>query len=285
MKRAVLFLTAVIMIAAALSGCRVSEQPAGLRDESAPIKADTETAETKTQEEARVVELLVNSPFFADLNRDGESREVLLSDAGEQMKLLVGTGDSSAEFFLVDTSIGYLVNAYYVQSFDGYPFFVASYDDCSDDYVAKVLVFSDGEIKEIFKTPLYVDWIDEFGFEAYGFLQSVGTWAVRTHAYFVQDGIEWRGVYELDQNAPTYQKVHTAMELPVQLIVNDTYIQTSLPTGTILGFTKTDGESYMDFVLEDGTQGKLGFSWSEDWIEVIDNIPIYEYFEDLPQFG
>ncbi len=30
---------------------------------------------------------------------------------------------------------------------------------------------------------------------------------------------------------------------------------------------------------------EVGFSWSEDWTEVIDNTPIYKYFEDLPQFG
>lgn len=285
MNRAVLFLTAAIMICMVLSGCRVSDRTAILQDDNASTKVDTATFEAKTQEEAKVVELLINSPFSADLNRDGETREILLSDAGEQMNLLVGKGDSRAEFFLVDTSIGYLVNANYVQSYDGYPFFVVSYDYCSDDYETKVLVFSGKEIKEIFKTLLYVEWIDEFGFEACGYLQSVGTWAVRTHAYFVQDGIEWRGVYVLDQRAPTYQKVRTAIELPVQIQVNDTYMQTRLPPGTILGFTKTDGESYMDFVLEDGTQGKLGFSWSEDWTEVIGNTPIYKYFEDLPQFG
>lgn len=285
MKRSVLFLTAAIMMGMVLSGCRVSDQPAVLQGENTSIKAETAAAEAKTQEEARVVELLINNPFFADLNRDGETKKIQLSDADEQIKLLIGKGDSRTEFFLVDTSIGYLVNAYYVQSYDGYPFFVASYDDCSDDYVAKVLVFSGEEIEEIFKTPLYVEWIDEFGFEAYGYLQSAGTWAVRTHAYFVQDGIEWRGVYELDQRAPTYQKVRTAKELPVQIQVNDAYMQTSLPPETVLSFTKTDGESYMDFVLEDGTQGKLEFSWSEDWIELIDNIPVYEYFEDIPQFG
>ncbi len=131
MNRAVLFLTAAIMICMVLSGCRVSDRTAILQDDNASTKVDTATFEAKTQEEAKVVELLINSPFSADLNRDGETREILLSDAGEQMKLLVGKGDSRAEFFLVDTSIGYLVNANYVQSYDGYPFFVVSYDYCS----------------------------------------------------------------------------------------------------------------------------------------------------------
>ncbi len=307
MKRAYLFLIAAGLILVMLGGCGMFDRTTASQGsgslaepDAAVVQTDPEKDPADRPEESasaeqagqpaiqadpETVEVFMDSPVFADLNGDGETTEITLADDDDNLSLHTAQGDSQYEISFVDLSIGYFMNAYYVKSYDGYPFFVVSYDYCSDDFETKAMNFSGAEPKEIFKTPLYVDWIDEFGFEAYGYLQSAGTWAVRTHAYFVQNGIEWRGTYVLDRSAPSYTKVRTAMELPVQILVSDAYIESSLPPGTVLGFMATDGESYMDFELEDGTKGRLNFVWNENWIEEIDDIPIYEYFVDLPQFG
>jgi len=302
-KRSYVFVVAAMLVLLLWSGCEIITQSTDTSDDGSAVQSEDITAEADTEgnsqeaylessenqeihsENSEVVVMFLDTPILVRLSNDNKTTEIKITNTDDLLTFYSQDDESKYSIYLIDVSIGYFVNSYYVKSFDGYPFFVVSYDYCSDDYETKVMNFSNSEPKEIFSLPLYVVQIDENGFEAYGYLQSAGTWAVNTHAYFVNDGIEWRGTYVLDQKADSYTKVQTVMELPVQMLTNGIYTDSALPPGTTLSFTETDGKSYMSFLLNDGAEGKISFTWDDDWIEVIDGIPIYEYFNNLPQFG
>jgi len=250
-------------------------------------KTDNEPTLTPTAETPQpgVVELFLGESISVDLYGDGTVTALTIVDSDGALTLRSTQGSNEHSIPIADIPAGYLSNAYYVRSFDGYPFVIVSYDYISDDFETKVFTFTGIEPHEEFKLPLYVTLVDELGFDTYGFLQAVGTWAVSTSAYFVNDTIEWRGMYVLDKGGDAYTKARTVMNLPVQLIQDDNYVDTFLAPGTELGFIYTDGESYVWFVLDDGTEGVLYFEWDSDWIELIDGVNAYEYFEELPLFG
>ncbi|MBT3319610.1 MAG: hypothetical protein HN948_07385 [Clostridia bacterium] len=230
-------------------------------------------------------ELFLGEPIMVDLYGDGTATQIKIIDEDGALVLMSAQGSVENALQIANIPAGYLTNAYYVKSFDGYPFVIVSYDYISDDYETKVFTFTGFEPYEEFKLPLYVTQINEFGFDAYGYIQAVGTWAAGTSVYFVQDMIEWRGTYVLDKDGDAYTKAITAMNLPVLLIQNDEDVYTNLAPGTALSFIETDGESYVWFVLDDGTDGEFYFEWDSDWIEMIDGVNAYEYFEELPLFG
>lgn len=294
MKRFIVFLIISFLFLLSLCGCvdGTSTYP-----ESTTIIAVAEEADNPNQpsslnmekqkiysQTSEVVEMFLDIPIFAEINEDSIV-EIYLTNINETLSLCMANSDFTHCIDLADLPAGYLINAYYINTFDGYSFVVVSFDYCSDDFETKVVSLSDFEPEEIFSLPLYAKQVDEFGFEAYGYLQAAGTWAVGTHAYFINNDVEWRGTYVLDKEGPSFTKLQTASELPVQMLIDDRYAESSVPAGTVLSFSETDGTSYMTFVLDDGSEGKLNFERNDNGFEMIDGKPVDEYFFDLPQFG
>lgn len=244
-----------------------------------------ESAKTPVASNPEVIELFLNEPVSVDLYGDGTAVKLEIADSGDSLVFHAIAGGSERTLSIADIPAGYITNAYYVKSYDSYPYAVVSYDYCSDDYETCVISFSGFEPVESLRLPLYVAEIDVDYFTAYGYIQSAGTWAVATSVYFVRDTIEWRGTYVLDQSAPSYTEMEVARELPVYLWEDGEYKEYSLSPEAPLSFTATDGESYMEFTLWDGTEGYFNFEWDSDWLEIIDGISVYEYFVDLPSYG
>ncbi|OQB25279.1 MAG: hypothetical protein BWY11_00610 [Firmicutes bacterium ADurb.Bin182] len=239
----------------------------------------------KTHEalEPGIYELTPAEPVIADINGKASEIEIINSD-GSLFLLYSGSGPEQ-RVLIADIYAGYLLDAYFVLSSDSCPYLVVSYDYCSDDYETKVFSFSGSEPLEILSLPLYVSWIEDFGFEANGYIDAVGTWDVITTVYFVHDTIEWRGTYVLDTESESYTEVIVARDLPVYLNNDGTYEESTLLPGAPVYFTSTDGETYMEFVLWDDTEGYFNFERNGDWEPMIGGAPAFDYFDELPMFG
>lgn len=231
--------------------------------------------------EAGAYELYLNKPVTSFINDITIKVEISNSDGS---LFLLSSGNVSSYDYripIAEIPAGSLISAYYVLSSDGYPFVVVSYDYCSDDYETKVFSFTGSEPHEIFSLPLPVYQIDEDRFNVKGYLNAVGTWDVATSAYFVRGDVEWRGTYVLDKESESDTEVTIARDLPVTLFL-DTNVASVLGPGAPISFTFTDGESYMEFELWDGTRGCFNFEWSSDGNEMINGVSAYNYFEELP---
>ena len=246
-----------------------------------------ETPETSAPVNAQpgVTELIIDKPVMVDLYSTGEQTILELTFDNSLLAIhAIGDGYDN-EMLIADMPDGYVLSAYYVKSYDGYPFVTVSYDYISDDFETSVIEFSGYEPECNFRLPLYVTEIEDDYFTAYGYVNAVGTWAVSTSVYFVMDSLDWRGVYELDQQAPAYMDVDVAMNLPVKLKQNGEYKDSTLLPGAPVSFIATDAETYMEFELWDGTEGIFYFEWDDDWFETINGVSVFDYFHDLPQFG
>lgn len=73
----------------------------------------------------------------------------------------------------------------------------------------------------------------------------------------------------------------TVRELPVELIMDETYLPTLLPAGEELIPSETDGESVIYFLLADGTAGRILFTKSDTGLFEIDGRPEADYFEEI----
>ncbi len=305
--RSCIFVVSIILLLILFPACNIvvqnnSEEQTKDTSQNEPVEQTQPEEQTKPEEspadstaptaapnndmpQPEVIELGLDEIISVDLYGTGDETMLELAFSNGLLVLHVSGDGYAHELLLAEMPDGYLTSAYYVHSFDGYPFVVASYDYISDDFETSAVRFSGTEPVCDFRLPLYVENIDELEFSAYGYLQAAGTWAAGTTVYFVDDDIEWRGTYVLDQQSPTYTELEVAKELPVKLLNNGEYEDSALLPGAPLSFTVTDGDTYMEFVLWDGTEGVFYFEWSGDWIETIDGVPVYEYFVNLPQFG
>ncbi len=298
--RSYIFVITIVMILLLLTACiqiippsddNTSEKPANPIEDDIAVNNETPTQkpvpakETPDAPQPSVLELFLNEQIMVDLNGDGSMTEIAINDVDGKLVLSSAQGGFDNDILIADIPAGHLTNAYYVKSADGYPFVVVSYDYISDDFETSVFSFKGFEPNRDLTLPLYVTRVDEFGFDAYGYVQAVGTWAASASVYFILDTIEWRGTYILDQDSVTYTQAKTVMNLPVQIWSSGDYVSKVLAPGTVISFVETDGESYISFVLDDGTEGYISFEWNSDWIELIDGIRAYEYFEELPLFG
>lgn len=120
--------------------------------------------------EAGVVELFLGEPVLVDLDGAGVMTEIEIIDADGALVLLSTQGGFEHHLYIANIPAGYLTNAYFVKSFDGYPFVVVSYDYCSDDYETSVLTFSGFEPSGNFKLPIAVHKINENKFSTYGYI-------------------------------------------------------------------------------------------------------------------
>ena len=158
-------------------------------------------------------------------------------------------------------------------------------DMASDDYVTYVYRLTEGVIEEITQLGAAIDqgnvnsenvvmesWVYMLG--TYG---GVKTYHFDDNGEFVTDDTE----YLLHKN--TYA-LTTTVDLPVTL--EDA--ESTLPAGSHIVLTATDGETYVKFTIQEtGQTGVLNVERNEtDYYKLtIDGMSEYECFEDLPYAG
>jgi hypothetical protein len=112
-----------------------------------------------------------------------------------------------------------------------------------------------------------------------------GTWYY-SRVYKVKDDLSIeRGEYQIDGNAT----LHTKKKLPVEYLKNGAYTKGYVDKGKDITPVSTDGESYLKFKLEDGTEGRILYTndYENDasgplWTGcLINGRSEYEYFSNI----
>ena len=132
----------------------------------------------------------------------------------------------------------------------------------------------------------YVESVEGSLIAIVGHVDMLGTYAFRreyTVGQYFALVPEGDGLYHITEDA---RFLVTARELPVQLFVNGLFVSGTLPVGTRLRITATDGGTEALFITMDGRTGRLAVALQMDpWAVLIDGVPGEEWFEELPYSG
>jgi hypothetical protein len=112
----------------------------------------------------------------------------------------------------------------------------------------------------------------------------IGSWEY-TGEYELTDGFTLVPVSEMTIVMEGREPAHLITELPVMMFVDGEYVEDTLPAGTLLYFTASDGSSYMDFRLTDGSMGRITYTWGKESCAMINGISMYEYFDNVEYCG
>ena len=115
------------------------------------------------------------------------------------------------------------------------------------------------------------------------YVNALGTW-MGSRSYELTDGyaFEPEGGFKIDMDGP--EPLKTIVKLPVELLKNGTYKSAVLDAGTEIYPVSTDAETYMNFRLGDGTEGRITFTIT-NYECMIDGMSEFDCFEDLPYAG
>ena len=65
------------------------------------------------------------------------------------------------------------------------------------------------------------------------------------------------------------------------MLVNGEYVENTVPADTCIWPVSVDGEGYMAFRLEDGSNGRITYEQGEYYYATIDGLSEDEYFDNI----
>lgn len=266
-KITALLITALILCAAACSG----------QDEvRVELTQPAATLPPGIEEEERL---------YADLNGDGENETIVISsvnndnpEGNENISLGVLSKEAYREAYLRE---GFYKSAALTRTKGGEVCVLIDWYDhvgisiyttvCSFDGLAPVLHDSIcSRIEDVDGTAVTLgDWAD-----------FIGSWNY-TREYELTDGFELIPVSDVMISMEDSEPLHTIRELPVEMLEDGGYVEKTLPADSLLYPITGDGESYMDFRLEDGRKGRISYTTGEGYMAAIGGLGESEYFDNV----
>ena len=294
MKRPIIFplLLAGLML---VSGCAPTEsivQTPAQTQSAFPVEEVAQTpVATPSQTPAATVKfttLETDTAFAADIDGDGTQETLLLTEetdeqaAFETSVFLCVT--KSGEEQKTKLAQGIFFGAYYMES-EGKSGLAVSATFENDVQLTYTFALSGGtptSLDEIFGGILTAE---DGTAVILSRLYALGTWSVEI-------------AYEIDpafRFAPAQGKEWTVLgcehpltvkkTLPVQMDNNGVFREETLPVGTKLWLTDSDGSSYVRFVLEDNRQGMLFYEMKDGIATLIDGTPDSDWLDDINYAG
>jgi len=124
-------------------------------------------------------------------------------------------------------------------------------------------------------------WNDPQNFEMTTKIEILGTWSGRRfYTVNVENGLP--EAYTEDYEIFSY--LGTVSRIPLEVTMLSDMQTKELPAGTTFHFIRTDGESYVDAVLDDGRECRIYVEF-EDWNQYINGVNQWECFEELMYAG
>jgi len=220
--------------------------------------------------------------FAVDIDGDDEKETVVVAVTDEDYGLVyvgVLTTQGFERAIAADGCEGWFADAYLGAAPNGAPCLLTTVDIGSDDYITSLFTFNNG--KPVLKDELDANVADVNGsaVTVRDDLFVIGSW-MYTCEYKINASFKLERVSEMMIDTSGQEPMHTIRPLPVELLVNGFYIPKTLPAGSRLTPVATDCETYMSFTLEDGSEGRILFTWG-DWQAIINGIPADDYFDNL----
>lgn len=239
-----------------------------------PMPKPTATLPPGIQEEAR---------FYADLDGDGEDEAIVVSSKEEDDvfdNILLGVLDKSSYNEILAMGESSFAQAYMMQTESGEPCVLVC-GECPIDGTCFTCIYSFYGL-----TPIQgggaggsIIKIDGVKFSLLDWTDFIGSWDY-TREYQLTNSITLEPVSEM-MIEEGGEPLHTIRELPVEMLKDGAYIAGTLPADTMLYPTTGDGESYMDFRLEDGMNGRITYTRNESYEAVIGGLSENEYFDNV----
>jgi hypothetical protein len=287
MKRSYSRLLTVIFVILVLcfSGC-VRIQPAASGAANSASPEQSVQTEQPAPEGPALPDGDVQASFLFDLNGDGanETISVGLGGEGEYFgnEIILYVSDNGG-FNQVTVDSGYFVSAYLTTTPGGAPCLLVccGYEDdytataaCSFDGLDPVVRGSvGGRVTDVSGADITIsDWVNV-----------LGTWPC-TRIYEVTDGFAFEPLNDFQINMDGYNPLKTKVSLPVEMIKDGEMTPDTLKAGTLIFPVSTDGNMYLDFRLEDYSEGRIVYTMS-DYERFIGSRNEFDCFEELPYAG
>ncbi len=290
----------ILVLMLAMPGCsglsRLYEDETA-RATAATHEAAKEPTETSTPDETPPPEpgatlppgVQENTRFYADLDGDGEDETIIVGsvanddDFGSSDISLYILNSTTDRYVLVD--IGYFESAYLVYTPSGEPCTIVCCGDSVDAWCTTSLCSFDG------LTPVLqgredgqVIKINGDDLTLTGWTEFIGCWDY-TCKYTLTDDFKLKPSSGLMIVTAGREPLHTIRELPVEMKADGGYAADTLPADSLLYPTTGDGESYMEFRLENGLQGRITYTRDESYEAMINGVSEYEYFDNIEYWG
>lgn len=124
-------------------------------------------------------------------------------------------------------------------------------------------------------------WNDPQNFEMTTKIEILGTWSGRRlYTVNVENGLPEAHTEDYE----IFSYLGTVSRIPLEVTMLSDMQTKELPAGTTFYFVRTDGESYVDAVLDDGRECRIYVEF-EDWNQYINGVNQWECFEELMYAG
>ncbi len=110
-----------------------------------------------------------------------------------------------------------------------------------------------------------------------------GSWYY-TRDFLLSDDFTLKPVSDVRITMDGKEPLHTIRKFPVEMLKNGVYVKKTLDKDTYIYPVSTDGESHLIFRLEDGSEGRLTYTF-EDYEFYIDGIHEEECFDNIGYWG
>lgn len=223
-----------------------------------------------------------NEEVFVKLPATGQKESIqLISEyRDEELYATLFFGDMGMQF----PGYANLGDTYLVRH-DGEIYCLVEIDMASDDYMTDVFRLTDGNLESISAIEGAIDEknVNSDSIDLERWVYILGTYGGTKTYHFAENGmlVTEDTEYELKNNAYV---LTTKTGIPVT--IDDT--ENTLPAGSRIILTATDGESYVKFTIQEtGQNGKMLLSRTEDGFafEIVDGKTEYDCFEVVPYAG
>lgn len=231
-------------------------------------------------------DMIVEEDFLADLNNDGMPETIIIascdSESVEYEDFITLYVSGGLELYKIDITDGSYESAFITATDSGKPCLLIN--TAFIDYNAEMFSFNgiepvlresiSGLVTKVSGSEITIeDDTDVFGSWYY------------TRDFILSDDFTLKPVSDyrikmVDQK----ESLHTIKKLPVEILIEGVYVQQTLNEDTYIYPISTDGISYMNFRLEDGSEGRITYTY-EDYKFYIDGIHEDEYFDNIGYWG
>ena len=249
-----------------------------------PVATPSQTPATPVKFTA----LETDTAFSADIDGDGVEETLLLTEEtdeqaafGTSVFLTVTRGGEEQKTKLAQ---GIFFGAYYMES-EGESGLAVSATFENDVQLTYTFALSGGEpvaLAEIYGGILTAENGTAVLLSR---LYALGTWSVEI-AYEIDPAFGFAPAQDKEWTVLGCEHPLTVKKaLPVQMDDNGVSWEETLPMGTKLWITDSDGSSYVRFVLEDNRQGMLFYEMKDGIATLVDGTPDSDWLDDINYAG